>query len=518
MSNLSPSETASGKAFEERPGPRDVLTVLFRHKWAALVLVGMSVLSTAVYLALSAPAYRADAKILARIGREKFSAINASQVPASSILFQERVQNVFNEVEILRDPSIIRAAFPALVAAIPPHTPAVPPTTLVAWLKFQVRAIASTAREFLQTIEEWIREPFYQLGLMQRFTEEEKLLAIMQRSFQIGFVKETDIIVVSYVSPDPEYSAKALDIILSSYRARHLKVHNPSNPTSFYEHKLAESEAQLAAIDGQLASFLKTSNTVSFSIEQQQDLTTITDSERQHETARLERDEANNRLNALSAQKGSGQWQSTPADAASAPTIASIDQRYVDLLAKRNELGTRFRDKSREMQAVNQDIAQLTDLKFDALVNYYRGRIRSLDQRMTMINTKATERRTALVGMTNRSLEFERLTDQKKNLLERILEYRRKIEQNRVSHDLDDQNLTSFSIVSPPVAPTTHSGPRNSLVLALSLLFGVILAAVYIGLAEALRQTLRNARDVRNALGLPVLATIPVLRSGRQRG
>ncbi|MGH1591913.1 Wzz/FepE/Etk N-terminal domain-containing protein [Methylobacterium phyllosphaerae] len=122
--DVTAADAVEGDAFDLR----DALAALFRHIRPALLILVAAILGAGIYLLLTPADYTADAKLIIRLGREKAGAPlqgGANQ----NYMFSERAQNVNNEIEILRDPSIVRDEFAALKAMTPTGDLGPPPRT-----------------------------------------------------------------------------------------------------------------------------------------------------------------------------------------------------------------------------------------------------------------------------------------------------------------------------------------------------------------------------------------------------
>src|ERR1700689_3889700 len=93
---------------------RSAAYVLFRHGRAILVMLAFAMLTVGAYLALSPTQYSSVTRVLVGIGREKLEDLGMDPGPVGNVVFQERSQNINNEVEILRDPALIMHALPEL--------------------------------------------------------------------------------------------------------------------------------------------------------------------------------------------------------------------------------------------------------------------------------------------------------------------------------------------------------------------------------------------------------------------
>jgi uncharacterized protein involved in exopolysaccharide biosynthesis len=120
-------------------------------------------------------------------------------------------------------------------------------------------------------------------------------------------------------------------------------------------------------------------------------------------------------------------------------------------------------------------------------------------------------------------LRLERLNEEEVRLvqLEREVElattnyrtYMANLEQARIDQALADDRISPVNVVQPPSLVEKPASPRPSIVLALALVAAV---GGVLGLSfgsEMLDHSLRSADDVEHQLGLPVLVTLPRMRS-----
>lgn len=490
---------------------REFLTIVFKYKYSFVIVILVGLICSFCYLILSSGNYVAETKLLVRIGREKFTALEQVSSQANNVLFQEREQNVNNEIEIIRDPKVMADAFPILKAALPKQGPLPVPVTF--WDKVKVSLIEFIIRlqGWVQWLSETIKTPFYALGISQRMTPDERLRDAFTASMGVEYIKSTDVIVVSFGWDDPQFAAFAANTIVDIYRGYHIRVQNADSVGSSYQLKLDAERQQLARLDGQIAALLKSSSTASFDIEKELDLGSISELERQLEATQISRRDVKGRSAKLEAVDATT-WVITPSDAASVPAFLSLDQRYVELGTKRNELISRFRESSPEIKAIDFDIASITRQKIEALRSHYEVIVRELDERAASLSSKISERRNQVVSMAGDSFAYQRLSDERKAVQDRIDEYRRKVDQINLNATFNDENITSFSIIAAAEPPTKVSGPSKSLVLMITLFVACLLSFIHVTLRELLREDFRGPADVQRGTGLSVLAIIPHAR------
>lgn len=505
---MTPDEASGGGS---TPGPapfdlRDALGALFRHIRPMLMILAAAILGAGGYLLLTPTEYTADAKLIIRLGREKA----AGQVEGGAnrnYMFSERAQNVNNEVEILRDPSIVRGEFAALKAITPTDDPGPPPDAWSEWLVYRGRQAVREAKAVKTLVVDAVRLPFEAVGLLRHLSPDEKLTEAYLAAFKVVFVKETDVILTGFTWTDPTFAADALNRLLDAYKRRHVAVYADETPASFYAGKLERARAELAGIDGQLAKSLKGSNTASFEIEQRNDLGSVSDLARQKSGAQIEREGIETRLK-RTREIGPDRWQPTPPDAD--PTVAAFDQRWAELRTKRTEFATRFRPAAPEFASLDHDLAALARQKYQALIAADTGRLAVLAERIRTLGAMEASRRDAAIGQSDAALAYGRLAQQRGLLTDEIAQTQRRIDELRTGTGLDAQSVTSSALVARAVPPRLPSGPNRPLILGLAAGLGLLAALAYVALAEMLAQTYRSASEVARSLHVPVLAAVPL--------
>lgn len=489
---------------------RECLTILFRHARPALAVVISALLAAALYLAVTPSEYTAEAKLIIRLGREKTSGVLPRE-SGQTFMFAERAQNVNNEVEILRDPSVVRGEFADLKRLMPKSELGPPPEGFGARLVYAGKAVVAGAKAVMQGALAVLRAPFEAAGLLRRADPDEALLASFVASFKVVFVKETDVIVTGFTWTDPVFAADALNRLLDAYKRRHVEVFADDAPAAFYAGRLERARAELAGIDGELATFLKGARTASFEIEQRNDLGTLSELERQRSAAQIEREGLLTRI-ARTKRLGANVWQTSPPDADA--TVAALDSRRAQLRTRLSDLATRFRPAAPEVASLERDLVEVSRQKFRALVAADEARLALIEERIAALGSAEAGRRSAAIGQSDAALAYERLSQRRRLLTEEIGQTQRRVDELRTGSGLDSQAVTSASVVAPAIPPTRASGPNRGLILGLAGGLGLLAALAYMAAAEALARTYRTPSELARGLGLPVIAVLPLQAGG----
>lgn len=72
---------------------------------------------------------------------------------------------------------------------------------------------------------------------------------------------------------------------------------------------------------------------------------------------------------------------------------------------------------------------------------------------------------------------------------------------------------SAVNVVDTASVPTSPSGPRRTLYVAVALIVGVLLAAVIVVLADRMNTKARTDDEIQRVTGLPIVARFPQIRS-----
>ena len=142
----------------------------------------VGILGAGVYLLVTPPIYVAQSKMLVQLGREKFAALDASPDHAGNITFYERVQDINNEIELVRDPRLLDRLVPQLQQYLDDKAPLPEPTSKLGRLKAWTKRAGASFRETLAEWSGWAFDPLYQIGLLQPAERERKLCQALDPS------------------------------------------------------------------------------------------------------------------------------------------------------------------------------------------------------------------------------------------------------------------------------------------------------------------------------------------------
>ena len=236
---------------------RDIARVVFKHGKPFLFIILFSLTGSMGYVMFATPTYTATTKILVKIGREKFSALQNADTQSYNVMFNERPQNVNNEIEILRDPALIDNIFTQLKTEMQKPIPLPEPETFFEHIKYYVKTAKNQIKESIDFVISIVKEPFYQMGLIQRLSSDDALKIKFIRALKVVFIKETDLIEVSFHWNNPFFASYALNAYVNAYKFQHVRIHNEDlGSVEFYKEKVDSLTSQILTIKGKMQAFL----------------------------------------------------------------------------------------------------------------------------------------------------------------------------------------------------------------------------------------------------------------------
>lgn len=76
-------------------------------------------------------------------------------------------------------------------------------------------------------------------------------------------------------------------------------------------------------------------------------------------------------------------------------------------------------------------------------------------------------------------------------------------------------DVQSVNVIDQAVSPSSPSGPNRSMYIAVALLAGLFIAIAIVVVSDMLNTKVRNADEVEELLGLPVIGRMPAVKGGK---
>ncbi len=191
--------------------------------------------------------------------------------------------------------------------------------------------------------------------------------------------------------------------------------------------------------------------------------------------------------------------------------LTRLREEIEGLAGERSRLATQFDASNPRLQTIDEqiiDLQQRLDEETDRAIQALQGMAATARVRETEIARSLTELESQLLDRSAQSLELRQL--------ERIAEADRSIYQTFLQRltELTQQigiRQADARIISAAVPQDLPSGPNRKLIVLGAAVFGLLLGAAFVFVAEAANTAFRTDVDIRQRLGLRTLARLPRL-------
>ncbi len=458
----------------------DAVNALYRQKWKIAVVFVLVMAAVALVTFVPAPAYRSEANLLVRVGRENVFLEATTAAGRVASIGQSRESELSSELALLRSRDLAEQ----LVGALGPE---------VLLGKAPVDKAPSEAREVAASH--------------------------VMKNFGAELVKGSNVISATYVSDDPRLAQTALAKLIELYLEKHIQAYRASGSYEFFVEQTDRARAKLEKAEEEYTQLKNQSGVAS--MDDQRRITLGELGSQESEIGRIQADisASKSRIASLEAQANS----SSAAVRAARETVSNspaddIRKKLNALAIEEEELLSKFQPENSRVQKLRDQIAKLTELLDSAIREELSSatysetlHLRTLEAKLGSVTRGAgTERtkRDALINVEARMSQLEReIAIDGAN----YREYSQKLEQARIGIALERERISNISVVQEPTLPADPFSPQKALNLALGLLIALFGGIGVAFVAEYFDHLIRMPADVDAKLGLRTLVTIPLL-------
>jgi uncharacterized protein involved in exopolysaccharide biosynthesis len=481
---------------------RDLLAIGFRHQ-RLVVLSFLLTLSMAFVFVLLRPAqYEAQMKILVK--HERIDPLVTSEESAQRpLLFGVTEEELNSEVELLKSRDLL------------------------------MRVVVEAG---LHEREEAGLDS--RLGLLGGRAEETgeapRIAAAVQRiagQLEVQPLRRSNVIQVTYASPDPRLSAAVLTTLAERYLEKHLTVHRPSGAFDFFDQETERYGGQLALAQARLDEQNQAEGVVSVQVEREQALQRLGELEATEQATEAQVAETAARIQALERQLASTPARTTTEIRHGSPAL--LEQLHSTLVTyelKRIELRRVFQPDYPLVWDVEAQIARIQAAIDAAETSPLVEEMTDRNPTHDYLVAELAKGRSELAGLraraaaTARSLSVYRARARRLEELGRAQHtlvraatqseqnyviYSRKREEARISNALDAQRILNVAIAEQATVPFEPAGLPRLLLLLIGVLVAGLVSVVLACAADYADPSFRTPDEVQAFLGSPALASIP---------
>jgi uncharacterized protein involved in exopolysaccharide biosynthesis len=490
-------KSTSRKQFSHVDSVRDLLTVFFKYRVKILTIFSIVVAMVTVTTFFASPMYEAKSSLLVKFGREY---MNQFQVGSSQPIISVNREEIINsEIEILKSPDLAK------------------------------RVIENI--KLSQMYPGLVKNPPRDIQPM------DAAIARFAKKLSIVDIKKSSVIQVSFEHNNPEIASKAVNLLVEYFREKHLQVFS-SPQSNFLEGQVAAFRKKLLASEADMQAF-KQKNQV-YSLDEQRTLLLRQRTDLASETLSAQNtiDELQRRLGTLKARTKSltssnDMYTGTERD----KIIVEAKSRLLALQINQQELLRKYKEENKLVIENGKQIQLVKDFlreqETDISKKVMTGNVVYQDTQRDVVRTEADlsaqRAKYATLRMQLGQLDSEikalDLREKEMQNLKRELAsneknfqvYDEKMEEARITDDMNKLNLANISIIQPATVPIKPIKPNKRLNILLGIVFGAISGIGYAFFSERNSQGLVSPEMAEKRLNLKVLATIPYIEENNVR-
>ncbi len=368
----------------------------------------------------------------------------------------------------------------------------------------------------------------------------EKAVRKLERHLDVSVIAKTDLISVKYESSSADLARRVLSTLAENYLRRQRNGQGPDFQVSFFEQQVHAHGIALGESEGRLLDFTHRTGVVSADLQRELSVRQMEDLNQAKMQNAAETAQARGRAEQLAVQLlNTPSRLNTEQKRSDNPQL--LNQLNATLLSqqlKRTDLLTKFDEHYRLVQDIDREIA-LTESTIRAqLATPLRDDSSSVNPSRVALETAFSDARAQLNGlqskaailahstasmqktaqdMASKEAEQDALLRNVKTEKDTYQLYVDKLEQARMTQSLNQGGILNVAVAQPPSVPAL---PLNStpVMLAACLFVATLLSLGAAFLADIFDPTIRNASELRELAGLPMLAEfgpIPLLQESR---
>lgn len=364
---------------------------------------------------------------------------------------------------------------------------------------------------------------YYKLLFYGKDKAEEKLgkRPIEQRflnKLKVEPIKKSSLVMVHYISPDPEMAAKIVNAHTENYVALNLerRVDSGAYAENFLNEQLVLAKSRLEESESDLIQYTKQQDLVSTSNDQSlaskkldEVYTALSEAQRERIAAQSNYEQAYaNNSNKLTA------------DFKDSKVVETLKQRRAELQIDYQEKLEMFRPAypvmveiktqidaltaqiNQENEATKQQLSAKYEVDREELKATYLAAVAKQESLQKQLETQKQQ----LFNVRDKSIRLNTLkreVETNRNMYEGLL---KRIKEVGVASSISANNI---SIIDPAIVPYRQHSPKVQKSLSRGLLIGIFLGVLVAFLLEFFDDRIKAAKDLENLLPLPMLGLIP---------
>ena len=512
---------------------RDFYYILFRHKWKGIIVFLAVMVTVTLGTFLVAETYRAEAKILVKIGRENVTLDPTATIGQVIQPVQTRESEINSEVDILKSRELAEKAVDDIGTEKflnPPEDENLANGSSGAKIPEWKRALKRNGQAAIGVAVGFLEN----IGIIFPLDDREKAVLGMMKSLEIETQKNINTLSLAYDAESPKFAKAVLSRLIEFYLDKHMIAYRTPGSYGFFDQQSGDLRAQLAKTEGELKS-LKNRTGVASLDEQRKIILTRIGTLQQESEAALADLAASQAKVAEFKQKLAGVSPTLVTQETKSSSVHGVElmrPRLYELKLKEQELLSKYAETSIPVKEVRRQITEAeallakedptrTDVTTGINTTHQQlhlvlltetANLSSLEAKSRVVDRQLADARREAQGINETEVEMVTLQRELAIQDSKYRKYTESREQARIDQALEMNKISNISVVQQPTASLKPVKPRKALNLALGFFLGIFGGLGLVFFSEYLDHSIKTPEDVEEKLQLQLLASIPYLK------
>ena len=505
---------------------RDYVESLFRHKKKIILYNLLVMLAIAAIVMLWPRKYRSEAKIWIKIGREN-SRLDPTAATGETISIQETDRE--DEIKSVLDVVASRGVVASVVDSLTPEV-------ILGEAPLPGQADEKKGHPYIESAKKSLGTVIDTFKLIDPISDKEEAIQEIIENVKVGSERKSNVVSIDYDSDSPELAQAVVKSLIEQYTLRHAEIFLTKGSKNFFEDQKESLRKDVSEKSKQLTKFKDKMGLASIAghrgmLEGQMD----TAQQRKMDTIR-DLEGAKARITSLSSMLAE-QPKNIRSEEKSVPNTGRdlIRAQLYELQVQRMELEARLKDHPR-IDAIKKQEAQArrelanrdgqSRMEVTQAVNEVHqelmldlGEAKASASGLKAVMKAITEQEAAIAmrikELNSADIEIDQLQRDLELAINNYSKYSENLEDARISEALDQLAFSNISLAQAPTLEEKPISPSKGILILLGLaamFLGTI--AIAVGL-QAADNSARRAKQVSEAIGAPVLVSIPDSRRFR---
>jgi len=505
---------------------RDYVESFFRHKKKILLYNLLVLLAISAIIMLWPRKYRSEAKIWIKIGREN-TRLDPTAATGETISIQEndREDEIKSVLDVIASRGVVASVVDELTpevvlgdAPLPGEEEEEEPNPII-------KSLTSSLGSVIETFKQ-----------IDPISDKEEAIQEVIENVAVSSARKSNVVSIEYDGDSPKLAQAVVESMIEQYTKCHARIFITQGSKDFFKDQKAALKKDVADKEEQLMNFKDKMGLASIGghrtmledqmgAAQQQKMDTI----RELEGAKAKVSAINKMLTT--------QPKNIRAEQKSVPNTGRdlVRAQLYELQVQRMELEARLKDHPR-IDAIKKQEAQARSelarrdntsrMEVTEAVNEVhqelllalgtaKANVAGFTAALTALNQQESTIATHIKELNSSGIKIEQLQRDLNLAVENYSKYSENLEDARISEALDLQAFSNISLAQTPTLEEKPVSPSKGILILLgigAMLFGSV--AIAVGL-QAIDNSARRAQQVSEAIGAPVLVSIPDSRRFR---